>query len=142
MNRKKLKRLLKWAGLVFLGLILLLGVHIYLALRTKAPDSSTRIMARIDIREPITENDVPIITRWMYQQVGVDHVLVNPLSRIVVFTFSPMHTNADRIATAFQSALPYTSSRFKPSTEILRQGCPAMASSISDRIRRLFKQIF
>jgi len=62
---------------LFLFLVLVLAVHIYWVTRPKAPDANTKIMARIDIKQPITQADADKITTWLYQQKGIDHVLVN-----------------------------------------------------------------
>jgi hypothetical protein len=93
--------------------------------RNKAPDANTRIMARIDIKQPITDEDAGKITAWLYNQKGVDHVLVNPQSDIAIFTFAPIKNSADRIVSDFKASLPYKAERYLPAKAEMKGGCPA-----------------
>ncbi|MDO6431206.1 hypothetical protein Q4E93_11440 [Flavitalea sp. BT771] len=123
-------------------LVIVLCVHIYIVTRPKPIDAHTRAMARIDIRQAITQTDADKITCWLYQQKGVDHVLVNPKSDIAVFTFFPIKTTASQVVSAFKAQLPYKAERFIPSEEAMKSGCPVASTSISYRVYGFFKHIF
>lgn len=110
---------------VFLLLVVVLCIHIYVVTRPKAPDANTRIMARIDIKQPITAEDASKITAWLYDQKGVDHVVVNPKGDIAIFTFAPVKNSADRIVSDFKADLPYKAERYMPSKAELKGSCPA-----------------
>lgn len=100
-------------------------------------------MARIDIKQPVTQYDANKITAWLYQQNGVDHVLCNPKSEIVVFTFSPLKANANDIAKNFKTALNYANAtRYMPSVEELQKSCPVAATSFSYKAYKFIKNIF
>ncbi|WP_343691023.1 hypothetical protein [Chitinophaga sp.] len=137
MIRKALK-ILPWAGGILVCLILVLVVHIYLVTRPKAPDAHTRIMARMDIQQALTPEAGEQIQAWLYAQPGVDHVLVNPTSRIAVFTYSPLQADANDIISRCSQSLHYTTTRFVPSAEDMQKGCPAMAQSFTGKIYQLF----
>ncbi|HWK05970.1 MAG TPA: hypothetical protein VNS58_20155 [Puia sp.] len=141
MQKRKLKRIALTVLSVFLSLVLVLCAHIYIVTRPKAPDEKTRIMARIDIKQPITQEDAARITAWLYNQKGVDHVLVNPQSAIAVFTFAPVKNNANQIVIDFKASLPYKAERYLPTAAEMTGGCPAMASSgykVISFIRNIF----
>lgn len=139
---KKLKQILLWAGGISFCLIVTLAVHIYMVTRPKPPGANTRIMARIDIREDISQQDADKISGWLYQQEGIDRVMINPATKIVVFTFFPVKTNADRIVNSFQTALHYSSKRYMPGAEEMQNGCPAMAQSFTARLTGVFRYLF
>jgi len=135
--------MLLWSGGIFLFLILVLAVHIYIVTKPKAPDEHTRVMARIDIRQPVSVDESNNITAWLYQQRGVDHVLCNPKTAIVVFTFSPLKANADAIAVNFKTALNYPySKRYVPTEKELQSGCPVASTSFSYKAYKFIKNIF
>jgi|SRR5580692_2068150 hypothetical protein len=142
MKKKSIKRFLIGTGSVLLLLIMVLAVHIYIVTRPKAPDAHTRIMARIDIKQDINQDDANKITAWLYQQKGVDHVLCNPTSDIVVFTFFPVKTNANQIVKDFKSALPYKAERYIPSETDMKSGCPIASTSFSYKVYSFFKHTF
>jgi hypothetical protein len=130
MKKKSILRILLWTGAAMLSLVLILSVHIYLVMRPKAPDASTRIMARIDIHQPLTEEASATITNWLYAQKGVDHVLCNPKTSIVVFTYSPLQANANTIAANFKEQLNYHNSvRYIPTEKELQGSCPVASAS-------------
>ncbi|QHS63788.1 hypothetical protein [Chitinophaga agri] len=141
MNRK-LKQILLWGGGISCCLIVMLAVHIYMVTRPKPPGANTRIMARIDIREDITQQDADKISGWLYKQEGVDRVMINPVTNIVVFTYFPVKTDATRIVTSFQAAFPYSSKRYMPSREEMQQGCPAMAQTFTAKLTGVFRHLF
>jgi hypothetical protein len=98
-------------------------------------------MARIDINQSINNDDVKQIKAWLYRQKGVDHVLVNPDTRIVVFTFYPAKVSGNAIAKRFNTDLPYKCQRFMPSETDLRSGCPVAGSSFYFKVYKLIDHI-
>ena len=142
MQKRSWKRIAYGGLWIFLLLVVVLGVHIYVVTRPKPLDPHLRVMARIDIKQDIDKGDADRISAWMYQQPGVDHVLCNPVSDIVVFTFFPAMTTADAIVTRFKSSLPYKAVRFVPTAEQLKGGCPVAATSATYKIVHFFRNIF
>ena len=141
MKRSLIKKVAIWSISIFFVLVAVLAVHIYVVTRHKAT-ASTRIMARIDIKQPITPADASKITTWFYQQQGVDHVLVNPTSDIVIFTYSPLKNNANELAQNFKSTFSYENSRrFMPTEEEMDKSCPA-STSFTFRAYKFIKHIF
>ena len=136
--RRLVMGILSIAGL----LMIVLAVHIYIVTRPKPLDANTRAMARIDIRQPITQADADKITAWLYQQKGVDHVLVNPQSNIAVFTFFPVRTTANEVVGNFKAHMPYKAERFVPGPEALKSGCPVASSSTTYKVFNWLKHIF
>lgn len=142
MTKRTLRRIALGVLSTFLLLVVVLAVHIYIVTRPKAPDANTRIMARIDIKQDIGQQDADRITTWMYRQKGMDHVLINPQRDIVVFTFFPVKTSANRIVSDFRAALPYKAERFLPTADQLKGGCPVAATSATYKVLSFFKNIF
>jgi hypothetical protein len=142
MKKRTWKRIALGILSVFALLVVVLAVHIYMVTRPKPMDPHLRVMARIDIRQSIGSSDSAAITSWMYRQQGVDHVLCNPTSDIVVFTFFPAKTSADRIVKDFKSQLPYKGDRYLPSAEEMKGGCPVASTSSTYKIVKFFKDIF
>ena len=142
MTKKAWRRIALGVISTFFLLVVILAVHIFIVTRPKAPDANTRIMARIDIRQDIDQQDADRITAWMYRQKGMDHVLVNPKSEIVVFTFFPIKTSANRIVSDFKAALPYKAERFLPTADQMKGGCPVAATSATYKVLSFFKNIF
>jgi hypothetical protein len=137
------KRVLLGAVSVFLLLTVVLVVHIYIVTRPKAPDAHTRIMARIDIKQPINQDDANKITTWLYQQKGIDHVMCNPKTEIVVFTFFPIKTNGNQVVNDFKSNFNYNKAqRYIPTEAELKGGCPAASTSFAYKTYNFFKNIF
>lgn len=127
---------------VFVLGVIVLGVHIYVVTRPRV-DASTRILVRIDIKQDIDQAEADKITAWLYQQKGVDHVLVNPQSDIAIFSFAPVQNNADRIVADFSREMPYPAAqRYRPSEEEMKSGCPVAATSMSYKVYSLIKRIF
>ncbi len=141
MKRIPVKKILLWSGAVFSVLVIVLSVHIYLVTRPKAPDAFTRIMARIDIKKQISESDAQKITAWMYQQKGIDHVLCNPESDILVFTYSPLQTNANKVLADLKAGLQLPAERVVPTEEEMKSGCPVTTGSISYKAYSFIKKI-
>ena len=142
MNNKLLKKLAIIAGSTLAVLTIVLVVHIYMVTRPKAPDATTIAMARIDIKDDISEADANEITSWMYQQKGVEHVLCNPETNIIVFTFFPAKVKADDLAQQFKSNFKLNAVRFLPSEAEMRKGCPVAVNSFSSKTISFIKRIF
>jgi hypothetical protein len=140
MKMKTIKRLLLWSGCTLLLITLGVAFHIWWVYRPRV-DANTKVMARIDIGKPIGPDDVKRINSWLYEQNGVDHVLVNPTTRVVVFTFYPLKTSADAIAKRFEMDLPYDSRRFMPTEKDLSSGCPVAPSSFYFKIYKFMDHI-
>jgi hypothetical protein len=142
MKKRIWKRIALGALSVFGLLVIVLCIHIYVVTRPKPMDANTRAMARIDIRQPLTQADVDRITTWLYQQKGVDRVLVNPKSDIAVFTFFPIKTTANQVVTDFKANLPYKADRYVPSEEAMNSGCPVASTSTTYKVYSFLKHIF
>ena len=124
MKKRTLKRIALSVLSVFLLLAVVLAVHIYVVTRPRI-DASTRIMARIDIRQPISQADAAKITAWLYQQKGVDHVMVSQQSATAIFTYAPVSSDGNRIAQDFKTSFPYArAQRYIPTAGEMRRGCP------------------
>ncbi|HWB23988.1 MAG TPA: hypothetical protein VG738_00845 [Chitinophagaceae bacterium] len=142
MKKRTVKKILKWTGISFLSLVAILALHIYIVTRPKAPDAHTRIMARIDIKQEVSNDEQAKITTWMYQQKGIDHVLYNPASKILVFTYYPVKTNANTIADNFTSAFGLKAERVVPTEEEMQSGCPVALTSPIYKAYSFVKHIF
>lgn len=140
--KKRIKKIALYTLSVFLLLTIVLGVHIYMVTRPKAPDATTRIMARIDVKQDISAEDAQHITAWLYGQQGIDHVLCNAESNIIVFTFFPVKTNANKIVNDFKANFHLKAERFMPTEEEIKAGCPVAAGSFGTKLHQLFKHIF
>jgi hypothetical protein len=142
MLKRKWKRIAITAGSVLVLGIVVLAFHIWWVMRPRV-DATTRIMARIDIHQPILPADAGRITAWLYQQKGVDHVLVNPNVDIAVFTYSPLQNNANRITQRFRQELAYSSAtRVIPGEREMAMGCPVAAGSFAYKAYKFMTQIF
>jgi hypothetical protein len=139
MKKRTLKKILIGAGSTVLLLFAVLCIHIYLVTRPKAPDANTRIMARIDFKQDISQQDADKIAGWLYAQSGVSHVLCNPESNTAIFTFAPVKTTADAVVNGLNTALPYKGVRFMPSEEDMKKGCPVATNSFTYKLFSIFK---
>jgi len=99
-------------------------------------------MARVDIQQHLDSSDADKITSWLYAQPGVDHVLCNPQTRIVVFTFFPVRNSANNIISGLLAATNYKGARFMPSEEDMKAGCPVASNSISYKAYSFVKRLF
>lgn len=141
MKKPRFIKILKILFFTFLFFSVVLAVHIYWVTRPRV-DKNTRVMARIDIHQSISKSDAEKVTAWLYQQQGVDHVLVNPGTEIAVFTFSPMIANGNDIASKFAADFNYPyAKRFIPTASQLQGSCP-MTSSFTYKISSYFKKLF
>jgi hypothetical protein len=141
MKTKTIKKILLYTFSTILFLVLVLGVHIYMVYRPKAPTPWSRVMARIDIKQQITQDDANKISVWMAHEKGVDHVLVNPQSNIVVFTFFPIKTTGNQVVSDFKENFHLKAERFMPSANDLKHSCPVAASSFTYKIYKLISNI-
>ena len=124
MKKKTITQIALAVGALLLVSITVLAVHIYQVTRPGKADASTIAMARIDFKENLSTDDSVKITAWLYKQKGVEYALCNPTSKIAVFSFRPITTNANDLAQNLASELNYTAERFLPSEEALKAGCP------------------
>ncbi len=142
MLKRKWKRIAITAGSVLVLGIVVLAFHIWWVMRPRV-DATTRIMARIDIHQPICPADADRITAWLYKQKGVDHVLVNAKADIAIFTYSPLQNNANVITRQFRQDLAYGNAvRIVPSESEMAMGCPVAASSFAYKAYKVMTHIF
>lgn len=142
MKKQTLKKILWISFSSVLLLTAVLAVHIYMVTRPKAPDSTTRIMARFDFKQTINKYDADKITSWLYSKNGVDHVLCNDKSGIAVFTYYPVKANADKLLQQMKNDLHYNAARFMPSKEQMASGCPVAAGSFTSKVYHSFSNLF
>ena len=140
MKKRTIAKILLYTFSTLFFLIVVLGVHIYMVYRPKVTPN-TRVMARIDIRQPITQVDANKISAWLAHENGVDHFLVNPQNSIVVFTFYPIKNSGSQIVEDFKANFNYKADRFMPTAENLKHSCPVAASSYTYKIYKLISQI-
>jgi len=123
-------------------LFTVLCIHIYVMMKPKPADASTIAMARIDLHQNINQQDANKISTWLYNQKGVQHVLCNPQTKKIVFSFYPAKVSADNLTAALSSSLHYSAVRFKPSEKDMMAGCPMAASSFNYSIYNFIKNTF
>ncbi len=140
MKKRKIKNILLYTFSTLFILIVILAVHIYMVYRPKITPN-TRVMARIDIKQPINQADANHISTWLAHEKGVDHYLVNPQTGIVVFTFYPIKNSGNQIVEDFKTNFNYKANRFLPTAENLKHSCPVAASSYTYKIYKLISQI-
>ncbi len=141
MKKRKWKKIVLTSLTVFVGLVLILAVHIYWVTKPRV-DAGTRILARIDLNQPIGQADADKITAWLYQQKGVDHVLVNPGSQIAVFSYAPIKNNGNQIVKEFRMTTPYNKAeRYLPAIDPGASGCPVATTSFSYKVYALMKRV-
>ena len=140
MKKRAIRKTLLYTFATLFFLVSVLAVHIYMVYRPKiSPD--TRVMARIDIKQTLSRDDANKISVFMAHEKGVEHYLVNPQTRIVVFTFAPVKNTADHIVNDFKANFNYQAERFMPSAENLKHSCPVAASSYGYKIYKLISKI-
>jgi hypothetical protein len=128
-------------AVVGLGTVVL-AVHIWWVMHPRI-DATTRIMARIDIRQPVQQADADKITAWLYQQKGVEHVLVNPKAEIAIFTYAPVKNDGDVITQHFKQELPYPqATRIKATEGEMAMGCPVAGASLAYKVYKFIDNIF
>ena len=141
MKSKTIKKILLYTLAACLLLVVAIGAHIYYIYKPQAPTATSRIMARIDIKQKITPDDANKITAFLAHEKGIDHVLVNPESRIVIFTFFPINTSGDKIANDFQSNFHYDAHRIIPSDDDLQNSCPVAGANYAFKIYKFIAKI-
>ena len=122
-------------------LVVILCIHIYIVTKPKA-DANTVAMARIDIKQPISETQAEAIENWLSQQSGVNHVVLNRQTDIIIFSFYPVKTSANQIAEKLTSTFNIAAARYMPTAEQMKGGCPALAHTFSGKIYTIFSNIF
>ena len=142
MRKRTIKKVVLWSTFVFLFLVAVLAVHIYVVTRPKAPDANTIVLARIDFKQPITHDDAALVTKWLYEQNGVDHATCNPGNRNAVFTFHPVKMTGEQIMKNFRSAFTYNAERYIPSADEMKGGCPVASTSAVYKIYNYIKSKF
>ncbi|MGZ3755005.1 MAG: hypothetical protein ACXVAY_20915 [Mucilaginibacter sp.] len=141
MKSKTIKKILLYTLATCLLVVVAIGVHIYYIYKPKAPTATSRIMARIDIKQKITQDDANKITAFLAHEKGIDHALVNPETGIVIFTFFPIKTSGDQIAKDFQSNFHYDAHRIIPSDDDLKNGCPVAGATYAYKIYKFISKI-
>jgi len=141
MTKKTFKKIAAWTASITLFLVVALCIHIYIVTRPQPLDPHTRAMARIDFKQDLTNSDSVLITTWLYQQKGIDHVLCNPKNDIVVFTFFPVQTTANKIVSDFKLSHNYKAERFVPTEAEIASGC-TLSSSTTYKFYSFIKHVF
>lgn len=140
--KKVVKKVVVYTISIAAILSIVLAMHIYLVTRPKAPDEHTKIMARIDLQDHVPNEDSPKISAWLNQQQGIDHALFNPESNIIIFTFYPVKTSADKILQNFKSFFNYKAERIVATANDLKNGCPVASNSPTYKAVKFLKHIF
>ena len=140
MKAKFMKRIFIATSATLLLLVAILGIHIYIVTKPRINDK-TVAMARIDIKQSINETKAGGIEKWLSKQTGVQHVVLNRESNIIVFTFYPIKANANELAENLKATFNVNAERFMPSAEQMASGCPAMAHTFSGKVYSFFSHI-
>ena len=141
MKRTAVKRIVIGTTATLLLLVAVLGIHIYIVTKPKA-NAKTVAMARIDIKQRINEAKAGGIEKWLSEQTGVQHVVLNRESNIIVFTFYPVKANANELANNLKATFDVNAERFMPSAEQMASGCPAMGHTLTGKVYSFFTHIF
>ena len=141
MKSKIFKRISIGVLSTLLLLTIVLGIHIYVVTRPHI-DAKTVAMARIDIKQNIAETDAGAIEKWVSEQQGVDHVVLNRQTNILIFTFYPIKVNASQLAENLKSTFHINAERFMPTQEQASSGCPAISGSFTGKVVTIFKYLF
>ena len=142
MNNQKGKKIFRRIMLVFGILTFVLIIHIYSVTRPKPINPNKIVMARIDIKNHLNQDDANKIQTWLYQQKGVNHVMVNPATKIALFTFYPAKVSGDQIVHNFQASFNYDAKRFVPTQQELDNSCPALPPTVTEKIALFVKHTF
>lgn len=123
-----------------IALVTVLCIHIYVVTHTDKPNDKTVAMARIELKQVVTQQEADAIGGWLYKQEGVDHVLCNPVAGLVVFTYYPARQSADQIVSNFKSTFTYPNAiRYLPGEQDLKKGCPVATTSITYKVYSFFR---
>jgi hypothetical protein len=129
------------ASVLALGIVVL-AIHIWWVMKPH-PDARTRVMARIDINQPIQQADSNKITAWLYRQKGVDRAVVNPKAGIVIFTYAALKNDGDVLTQEFRQELAYSHAvRIKPTESEIANGCPVTGASFTYKAYAFMSHIF
>lgn len=141
MTRKLVKKAFIGTLATLLLLVIVLGVHIYIVTKPKA-DANTVALARIDIKQPITETQAGAIESWLSQQSGVSHVVLNRQTDMVIFSFYPVKASASKIAENLTSTFNIAAARYMPTAEQMKGGCPALSHTFAGKAYTFFSKLF
>ena len=141
MKGKLIKRILIGTTATLLLLVAVLAIHIYVVTKPRV-DANTVAMARIDIKQSINDVEAGGIEKWLGEQTGVQHVVLNRQNNILLFTFYPVKASADQLAENLKTTFNINADRFMPSAEQMASGCPAMAHTFSGKVYSFFTHIF
>jgi len=142
MQNEKSKKMFKRIMMVFGFLTIVLAIHIYWVTRPQPISPNKIVMARIDIKNSLSQQDADSIKTWLYHQKGVDHVVVNSKSKIALFTFYPAKVSGDEIVSKFQTSFNYDAKRYVPTKEELASGCTALPENVTNKISAFIKHNF
>ena len=140
MKVKIIKRTLIAFTATLLLLVAILGIHIYVVSKPRITDK-TVALARIDIKQSINETEAGGIEKWLSEQAGVQHVVLNRESNIIVFSFYPVKASASQLAENLRGTFHVNAERFMPSAEQMASGCPAMSHTFSGKVYSFFSHI-
>lgn len=141
MTKKTRRNVIRGVLITASLLVLVLVVHIYLV--RKSPVNPDKVvMARLDIEQKITAQNANQIHTWLYNQKGVQNVLVNPTSKIAIFTYYPSKVSGESIVSNFKKALPFAIKQYIPSQKEMESGCPAIGGGIFKTVGFYIKNTF
>ena len=141
MQKRNWKRIALWTSGVFVGLTVILMVHIWWVMKPRI-DAKTRVLARIDLHQRVDPSDAAKIKDWLYQQKGVKYVLVNPQAKIAVFSFAPIENDGNRIVKDFKAQAGYPDAvRYLPAVDPNASGCPVATTSVAYKAYAFMKRI-
>lgn len=141
MKKSTIKKIIIYGLSTFLFLFAVLCFHIYMAYRVTAPTANSRTMARIDVKQPLSEQDANAIKVWLAHENGVDHYLVNTATNIIIFTYKPIKTTGNKIVNDFKANFNFRADRFVPSATDLKSSCPVAGSSYTYKVFKIISSI-
>jgi hypothetical protein len=141
MKKRKWKRIALTSAALFVGLVVLLAVHIWWVTKPRI-DASTRVLVRIDLHQKAGRGDVAPIRDWLYRQKGVKYVMVNPASDMALFSFAPLENDGNRIVADFRQQTGYgRAERYLPVVDPNATGCPVATTSFSYKVYAFMKRV-
>ncbi len=142
MKKITTKKILATSAVITALLFVVLAIHLYLVTRPKPLDPNSVAMARVDIKQDLTPEQADKISSWVTEQNGVDHVLLNRSTKILVFTFFPAKNTADAIIKNTIDQFGIKAKRFMPSEAEMKGGCPVATNSLTYKAASFIKHIF
>ena len=118
------KKILIATGSLLVLLVTVLVVHIYMVTRPKVLPLDAVALARIDFKQPLTQDDVAKIKTWFKNQNGIQEIKCYAASSNAIFTFYPAKIDATKTVATFAQEMHYNATRFLPSKEEMMKGCP------------------